>query len=341
MNLLKPYFHTLKSRLSSSNQIVKSAIETGKDWLGRADISFFHEFVPPPTGGGHQFMRALWGELEKHGLCLENNRISRTTRACLYNSFNFDFEQLKQAQKSSCKMIHRVDGPIQSYRGWDNGTDTKIWQINQELADTTIFQSQYSLKKHLELGLKFKDPHVIMNAADPHIFHRRGREVFQSDRKIRLISSSWSDNPNKGFAVYEWLDKHLDWQKFDYTFVGRSPIQFDRICILPPMNSLQLAELLRQHDIYISASQNDPCSNSLIEALSCGLPALYLNSGGHPEIVGKAGFGFSDREAIPSLLDRLVEEYEHKQKHINIPTLAKVAESYLVVMGFNQNENVF
>ncbi len=331
--MLKRYFSNLNSRLLSANNSFKIALTHLNHSLKQADISFFHEFVPPPTGGGHQFMRALWGELESRGLRLENNSISRTTRACLYNSFNFDFEQLKQARKVSCKMIHRVDGPIQTYRGWDNGTDNRIWQINQELADTTIFQSQYSLNKHLELGLEFKVPHVIMNAADPHIFHSHGRKQLESDRKIRLISSSWSDNPNKGFSVYEWLDKHLDWQKFDYTFVGRSPVQFHRIRLVPPVNSEQLAALLHQQDIYISASQNDPCSNSLIEALSCGLPALYLQSGGHPEIVGEAGFGFSDREEIPTLLDRLVNDYEERQAKISLPTLEEVGDRYLQAMG--------
>lgn len=330
--MLKHYFFNLKLRLLFAQSYFKLAITHFNHSLRQADISFFHEFVPPPTGGGHQFMRALWQEFESRGLRLENNTISEKTCACLYNSFNFDFEKLKQARRSQCKMIHRVDGPVQIYRGWDNGTDRQIWQINQELADVTIFQSQYSFKQHLELGLEFKEPHVIMNAADPLIFYSHGRIPFDSDRKIRLISSSWSNNPNKGFAIYEWLDKHLDWQKFDYTFVGRSPVQFDRIRILPPVNSQKLSELLRQHDIYISASQNDPCSNSLIEALSCGLPALYLNSGGHPEIVGEAGFGFSDREEIPSLLDRLVNEYEERQAKISLPTLEEVGNRYLRLM---------
>ena len=29
----------------------------------------------------------------------------------------------------------------------------------------------------------------------------------------------------------------------------------------------------------------DPCPNSVIEAMSCGLPILYSNSGGLPELV--------------------------------------------------------
>ena len=38
---------------------------------------------------------------------------------------------------------------------------------------------------------------------------------------------------------------------------------------------MQLAELLRAHDVYLAPSRDDPCSNALLEALACGLPAAY------------------------------------------------------------------
>ena len=300
-----------------------------------ADISVFHQFSPPPSGGGHQFMRALSGEFERWGLRVENNTISRTTRACLFNSFNFDFERLKRLRQQGCKLVHRVDGPIGSYRGWDDGSDRRIWQINHEMADATIFQSDYSLQKHLELGLEFQSPHIITNAVDPSLFHPQARIPFEPARKIRLISVSWSDNLNKGAAIYKRIEECLDWDRFDYTFVGRSQISFDRMGAIAPMPSQPLAELLREHDIFITASRHDPCSNSLIEALSCGLPALYLNSGGHAEIVGAAGFAFTEAEEVPALLDRLVAEYSMRQAQIALPTLAEVCDRYLSVMGID------
>ena len=55
-------------------------------------------------------------------------------------------------------MVHRVDGPIGVYRGFDDGTDVRIVEINRELADATIFQSRYSLDKHRELGLELRRP---------------------------------------------------------------------------------------------------------------------------------------------------------------------------------------
>ena len=63
------------------------AITAGQ--FSSADLSIFHEFEPPPAGGGHQFLRAFMRQADARGLRVENNTISRTTRACLFNSFNF------------------------------------------------------------------------------------------------------------------------------------------------------------------------------------------------------------------------------------------------------------
>jgi glycosyltransferase involved in cell wall biosynthesis len=327
--------NTVQKHFKQYRRRAKLVVDRVTAQLRQADISFFHQFSPPPAGGGHQFMRALWAEFERCGWRVENNTISRTTQACLCNSFNFDFERLRHLRRAGCRIVHRVDGPISLYRGRNDDADERIWQINQELADATIFQSHYSLQKHLEMGLSFKDPVVIMNAPDPQIFHPTGRVPFDPTRKIRLISTSWSDNPNKGAAVYQWLESRLDWNRFEYTFVGRSPVRFEYIRMIEPVSSVQLAGLLRQHDIFITASRYDPCSNALLEALACGLPAIYLNSGGHSEIVGQAGFGFEEQTEVPDLLDRLATEYEARQAQINLPSLAQVAGRYLSVMGLN------
>jgi glycosyltransferase involved in cell wall biosynthesis len=300
------------------------------------DISIFHEFAPPPAGGGHQFLRALKGAWERQGLRVETNSISGTTRVCLLNSFNFDVERLRYLRREGCRIVHRVDGPLATYRGADDGTDLKIAEWNKEFAQATVFQSQFSLQSHAELGLSFRDPVVIPNAADPAIFHPQGRRVFETGQKIRVISASWSDNRNKGADVYEWLDQNLDFERVEYTFVGRLPSEVKNIRVLPPMTSKGLADLLRENDVYLTASRNDPCSNSLIEALSCGLPAVYLNSGGHPEIVGEAGLAFDLPEEIPALLEKMANEYSCYQRKIRATRIEDVAPEYLRVMGFSE-----
>ena len=297
-----------------------------------ADLSIFHEFEPPPAGGGHQFMRALVRQAEARGLRIENNMISRTTRACLFNSFNFREKRLLRTRRNSVLYVHRVDGPIDVYRGRDDGVDRRIHSISQKMADKTIFQSRYSLEKHLELGMQFREPIIILNAADPLIFNPLGRMAFSRERKIRLIAASWSDNINKGAPIYQWLDEHLEWARFEFTFVGRTREVFKNIRVIPPVDSMRMAELFREHDIYITASRYDPCSNSLIEAQACGLPAVYLQSGGHPEIVNQAGAGFETAEQIPGLLDWVVNEYEKFQSQIISFSIEEACEKYLKVL---------
>jgi len=83
------------------------------DWISSrrdgADLSVFHEYVPPPSGGGHQFIGALSRELAGRGLTLESNRISGSTKTCLFNSFNFDASRLRRFARDDVRMVHRVE----------------------------------------------------------------------------------------------------------------------------------------------------------------------------------------------------------------------------------------
>lgn len=325
----------LRSARRQANGL-RSRARTESDWrrsrTERADIAIFHEFLPPPTGGGSQFLRALTGELRRRGLEVEVNRISGGTPVCLFNSFNFDFDRLKRFARRDCRMVHRVDGPVGVYRGFDDGTDRRILAINQSLADATVVQSRYSLEKHHELGLELRSPVVIRNAPDPDIFHPPAAREPITGRHIRIIASSWSDNPRKGAATFEWLDEHIDRDCFELTFVGRAPIALARTRMVAPLPSQELAELLRSQDVYLAASLEDPCSNALLEALACGLPAAFVASGGHPELVGDAGLPFGSPEELPHVLARIAEEIEPRRAAISVRSLAEVADRYLEVL---------
>ncbi|MCH8526412.1 MAG: glycosyltransferase family 4 protein [Kiritimatiellae bacterium] len=299
-----------------------------------ADIAVFHEFAPPPTGGGHQFMRALCQEFERRGLRLACNELPKGTSVCLCNSYNFNLRKLERALKKhpATRCVHRIDGPLQTYRGFDDGTDALISDFNRKHAAATIAQSRFSLEAHQSLGLSARDPRIIPNTPDPEIFHPRGRSSPGPTDKLRVISASWSDNPNKGLDLYQWLDTHLDHTRIDYTFVGRIQTTLKNIRHIPPQDSPALADLLRQHHVYLTASRNDPCSNSVLEALACGLPVLYLNSGGHPELVQNAGLPFDTPEQIPALLENLAQNLPAVQANIRVPTLTETADQYLQIL---------
>jgi glycosyltransferase involved in cell wall biosynthesis len=309
--------------------------------LGRvrkADLAIFHDFVPAPHGGGSQSLRALVDELRRRGVRVENNAISPTTRTVLFNSFNFDERRLRLLVQRArdVRLVHRVGAVTTLYRGYDDGTDARIAALNRDLANTTIAISHATIEMYAQIGIRLVEPRVIYNACDPHIFHPAGRVPFTRDRKIRLIASSWSANPRKGGPTYGWLEGQLDWSRYEFTFVGNASTSFERIRHVPPLPSNELAEELRRHDVFLTATEHDAYSNALVEALSCGLPAIYLKSGGSVEAVKGAGFGYDDREEIPALLDRLVDEYEERQAAIDLPSIEQIGDDYLAVFGLDE-----
>jgi glycosyltransferase involved in cell wall biosynthesis len=317
----RAFVRVLLRRVATEGDFVRSR-------RGRRDVAVFHEFHTPPYGGGNQFLLALVGELRRRGLDVELNTLSGGTPACLYNSFNFDFGRLRRFQRDGVRMVHRVDGPIGVYRGFDDGTDRRIVEINA-LADTTILQSRYSLEKHRELGLELRNPVVIHNAVDPAIFYPPAEREPLAGRRLRVIATSWSDNPRKGSDVLAWLDRNLDFDEVELTLAGRTQQAFESIRVVAPLPSEPLADLLRSQDVFLAPSRDDPCSNALLEGLACGLSAVFLRSGGHPELVGDAGVGFDEPEQLPAALERVRDKLDERRAAIRVPALADVADRYL------------
>ncbi len=238
----------------------------------RADLALFHEFAPPPTGGGHQFLRALVAELERRGLVVELNRISAGTTTCLFNSFNFDFRRLRRFARDDVRFVHRVDGPIGTYRGFDDGTDARIAEINRRARrrdDRPVAlqpgRAPRSRDRPRRSAAHRRTPSI------PALFHPPAAREPLAGRRVRVIATSWSDNPNKGADVLAWLDEHLDHERYELTFAGRTDESFERIRALGPIPLEPLAAELRRNDVYLAPSRNDPCSNALLEALASGL----------------------------------------------------------------------
>jgi glycosyltransferase involved in cell wall biosynthesis len=297
------------------------------------DVTIAHWFRPPPYGGSNQFLLALRDELRRRGLRVGEHVVAPRTRACVLNSFAFDTDALRRTLHPGCRVVHRVDGPVALVRGRDDGVDELVARLNAELAHATVFQSHYSLDASRELGLDLRNPVVIPNAVDPRLFHPPPQREPLAGRRIRLISSSWSDNPNKGAAALAELERKLDWRRFDLTFVGRSPVRFVRTRSVAPLPSAELARVLREHDVFVFASRHEASSNALLEALACGLPAVYVDSGGNGEVVGDAGISFQNDDELPEAVERMAAEVDARRARIAIPTLEYVTDRYLATMG--------
>ena len=61
----------------------------------------------------------------------------------------------------------------------------------------------------------------------------------------------------------------------------------------PKMEEKQIGEVLRLGDFLLFPSKKDACSNVVVEALASGLPVLYHNSGGTPELCRNSKYGLA------------------------------------------------
>tara|TARA_R110000744_G_scaffold63869_3_gene131398 strand:- start:5639 stop:6547 length:909 start_codon:yes stop_codon:yes gene_type:complete len=287
-------------------------------------VNIVYETTDAPYGGGNQFLKAIRGNLIEGGFYAEE----ADADILLFNSHH-NVERITKLKKRypNKKFIHRIDGPIRLYNRMDDNRDDIVYHLNQNVADATVFQSAYSKDANIRLGIKNDKPSIIIhNATDHSIFYDMQLE---KGSKKRLIASSFSPNIKKGFHFYKFLDDNLDFEKFDLVFAGNSPVKFKNIKNLGCIPSKKLAKEMNYSDIYITASENDPCSNTVIEALSCGLPVIALDSGGHRELIGSAGEYYTKKEDMISIIEKVSENTKPYKERIISRPINEITKQYL------------
>ncbi len=281
-------------------------------------------------GGGNQFLKALRGELVKQDYYLES--ISGA-EAVIFNSYQ-DLAQLIKYYftKGRGKIIYRLGPVFHLHRGskWKLIDWAVILGANL-FVDLIVFQSEWSYRQALSLGLNRRKKYVIIsNAVDNSIFFKNKDKI--TSAKINLIYTSWSTNKNKGFAFLEYLDENLDFTKFNLKFIGNSPLAFKNIEMLKPLPSADLAKELRNSDLFISPAKDDACSNAILEALACGLPVVALDSGSNRELIGLAGVSFTDNTTLTAGIETVANNLDFYRSKISTKSISLIAKEYMVAI---------
>jgi len=295
-------------------------------------ISIIRKVQKPPFGGGNQFCLALHAACNRNQHTAVFNFFSKKIDVYLVDGNYITTDQLNKLIKikeSGCaRIIHRIDGPTIFYKG-DLNPDKVSYEINHRIATETIFQSLYTKLSYEKIGFNFNNPRIVLNGFDERYFFKISKS--RNDSRIKLIATSWSDNKKKGLNYLEYLDKTIDSSKYQITFVGRIRASFKNITIHQPVASEALGKILAKADIYLALSENDPCSNALCDALGCNLPVVYLNSGGHPELVGPKGLGFSGTNDLWKSIDLVASNLEYyRNQSSNTSGMMKVMNSYFL-----------
>lgn len=214
--------------------------------------------------------------------------------------------------RTKVPVVQRLDGITTCYDGRKGGQKFDRLQINfNRLVDFTVFQSFFSRDSFLPLVGRTIPYAVILNGTDGEIFKWVHRQ--KPKDSVRVFSASWSGDLKKGHEALATLSQIPN---VEVTFVGRWPENLDpkNVRIGNVLSQNELAEAMAQHHLFAHFSKNDNSPNIVVEALATGLPILYLNSGGTPEIVGESQFGEPVQEGsgqcLSGGLDKLMGRYE-------------------------------
>ena len=289
-------------------------------------VNICFEEVSGPWGGGNQFLKYLKKMFKKNNLYEED---STKADVILFNSHHNiqNVFNIKKRNKNAL-FIHRIDGPVSLIRGIEDKIDIEILKTSNSIADAIIVQSEWSKNKLIEIArknnFKINKPLIkILNTADSDFFSLKNK-IKNKKGQIKIVSTSWSDNLRKGFKCYKLIDNMLTKEKdISYDFIGRSPFLFNNIKIIKPLETKELGKKLGEYDVYITASEKDPCSNALCEAIQSGLFPVIKDDGGHEEICNYYGVDYIKFKEINN---NLIEKIRNKiQNQIQEP---KFEQSY-------------
>ena len=152
------------------------------------------------------------------------------------------------------------------------------------IADHIIFVSDWLRDIYVNLGMERLKTSTVLSGSNPDIFNSEERS-FKKGEKFKVVTHHWSNNYFKGYQIYKKFDDLLNDKKwsnlFEFSYIGNVSQNFDfkNTNVIDPLSGKNCNGLKKNH-IYLTASINRPSGNHHIEASQCGLPVLYLESGG-------------------------------------------------------------
>lgn len=231
-------------------------------------------------------------------------------------------------KRGGIPVVHNQNGVF--YRGWYGGdwqAQNRRMAIVYHAADWVFYQSEFCrLAADRFLGPRMGPGEVLYNAVDTNRFRpaagwpgRRGAEFtflvtgkignhlyYRLESTIAGLKSAKDAGLSARLQVAGWVEAGARRRAEALA----SELGVERQVSFSGSYSQQSAPALYQMaDAYVMTKHNDPCPNTVLEALATGLPVLYSDSGGVPELVGsEAGIALPceqgwDRPYAPTAAD--------------------------------------
>lgn len=228
-------------------------------------------------------------------------------------------------------LVTSCRGTLITIAPWDPSMEGFRLALSEVFAGSTLVHcvAEAIVSDAVDLGL---DPHlarVIRPAVDPDAFTpRSASRKFKPLRVIGVGKLNWTkDYEHALVALRRSVDAGAD-LLLDLIGDGpdRSHLQFavsdlglsDRVRILGRRSPAEIANELRDADIFLHTSSSEGISNAVLEAMATGLPVVTTDAGGMREAVrdGIDGFVVSvrDADACATALSRLAADPELRER---------------------------
>lgn len=286
-----------------------------------------------PWGGGNQFVLFIIDYLKKNNheitfnlesdvdvFFIINPKSGPMRKNSIDDVFNFRNSKCKNG-----KIYLRVNE--NDSRKNTNHMDNLILNGIKK-SDYVIYISNWLKEYFIQKKAEHKNNPVVFGmACDEKIFYPAENKVLSSEnnQKIKIITHHHSENWMKGFDIYQEIDNWLHTdneasEKYEFYYMGNLNRNFKKKSTIhiPEKHIKESANFLRDCDIYITATINEPGGNHHVEGVRCGLPILYDNKGGAVVEYGERwGLGFNNFSEFKEKLDILVKNYYSYREKID------------------------
>ena len=196
--------------------------------------------------------------------------------------------ELEAAKSKGCRILHRID---EHFGGFIQGSYLKKHQQIAELnryADITVFQSRF-VEETAGPVLKPERYEVILNGGDEKRFSPArisGTDVGHvtwsviEKKRLDLVANAIEAYPGERFRLVGNQGDLLS------TYPS---LHADNVRLRGTASRRRLPKEYRAMKILYFPSMNDPCPNTVVEAILAGVPVCYHPSGGTPELVRDCG----------------------------------------------------
>lgn len=282
-------------------------------------------------GGPATFLHNLSAEFRRKGVPFTSNPEAHGIRTALV-PISLPIALIERWKAREVRIVQRLDGVYYPSKHGESfsSKNAPIQQIFVDHAESIIYQSRYSyLQCRAMLGIPgATSEHIILNGSDPSLFFPAPKPPVAGPPWVFATSGNF-----RNVDMIEPLVRALDMVSGDLRFelrifgdITNDSLQpfFDRPYIKHSQKAplRELAEQLRRAHAFVYSHLNPPCPNSVIEAISTGLPVVGFDSGSMAELL------WFQRDLLAPVSGELIQLYSDFQSDLLAGCILKLSMNY-------------